>query len=250
MNKLPRKIVCAAAMLWTSTLFVGCSKDDWCNCLSSTGAKTTEFRPLTDFFAVEMDNNIDVVFNRGSGYGAYVTCGKNLMDGIKTEVRNGVLFISNENKCNWLRDFKNSFEVEINYMELTNITNRGSGNIICADTIKTPMLQVDSWNGTGIMNFIINCNEARFKLHTGPADIIASGNAGVFYIYTAGNGYVKAAAVNSNYTYVTTKSTGDCEVSALMELGVDIEYHGDVYYKGSPASITTNITGSGQLLPL
>lgn len=230
-------------------LFSSCKKDSWCNCLENTGGEHSEIRQIADFHTIEMDNNVDVILTPGTTTQVKVTCGKNLVDGIKTEVSNGILHISNINKCNWLRDFKNKFTVEVTYKKLEYITNLGNGNLNCSDTLIADRFQVDSWNGTGVLNFIIDCREIYFKLHTGPGDIVASGKTGIMYVYTAGNGFVKVAAVESDNTYVTSKSTGDCEVSVSKTLEAIIEYHGDVYYKGVPTSIHTELTSSGKLIP-
>lgn len=235
-------------VIFVSLLLAGCEKGSFCNCLESTGSSSTETRMLPAFTSIEMNQNVDVVFRRGTEYKAVVTCGSNLIDGIKTRVENGRLYITNENKCNWLRDFENKFTVEVYCNELDFLTTRGSGVFDCADTLTTSEFQVDSWNGSGTINLILNCNEARLKLHTGPADINASGTTEVFYAYTAGNGFLRAAALNSDYTYVTTKSTGDTEVSANKELEAVIEYQGDVKYKGSPPVIRPVISGSGRLI--
>jgi hypothetical protein len=71
----------------------------------------------------------------------------------------------------------------------------------------------------------------------------------LLYIYTAGNGYLKAGSFVARHAWVNTKSTGDCEVNATELLDVNIEYNGDVYYHGTPQLIRTNITGSGNLYP-
>ena len=232
-----------------SVIIQGCGKDSFCNCFENTGSVGSETRLLNGFTKIEMENNVDIILKHGNQHQAIITCGKNLIDGIVTEVKDDVLYIRNKNKCNWIRDFKNKFTVEITYNQLEYIVTRGAGHVTCADTLKSPRFQVDSWNGTGVLDFIIDCNEVYFKLHTGPADIFASGKADIMYLYTAGNGFIKTAAVESDFTYVTTKSTGDCEVSAAKVLDVIIEYHGDIYYKGEPDIINTEITGSGKLIP-
>src|SRR5687768_15052079 len=91
-----------------------CSKDDWCNCLKSEGPQTTQIRDLAEFTAVELDHNIDLVVKQDTFYKVEVTCGKNLLDGISTEVNYGKLVLNNNNKCNWLRDLDNKFTVTIN----------------------------------------------------------------------------------------------------------------------------------------
>lgn len=228
--------------------FAGCEKDSLCNCLKEEGDDITQTRTLLPFTKIEMNNNVDVVFSQDSIFNVKVTCGKNLMDGIVTEVSGGTLKISNINRCNWLRDFENKFTIEITMPTLELITNYGSGNINCAEIIKGNTFQVDSWNGTGVMDFKLEYNDVKFKLHTGPADITASGIVKDCYVYTAGNGYFKGAGLKSEYCYITTRSTGDCEVYATKELGATIEYEGDVYYYGNPPSIIPVISGDGTLI--
>jgi hypothetical protein len=237
-------------LICTSVMFAGCEKEDWCNCLKSEGDTRTSQRSVPEFTAIEMLRNVDIILEQGTTPGVEVTCGENLMDGIVTEVRNGTLYIDNINRCNWLRDFDNKFLVKITFTQLSQITNRGSGMLTCADTIRVPYLQTDNWNSTGTMTFLLNCTEVHLKLHTGPADIIAEGKCGILYVYTTGNGFVKAGALDSKYTYVTTESTGDCELSARIELQAQIKYDGDVYYKGNPPLLQYNITGNGRLIQL
>jgi hypothetical protein len=229
-------------------LISGCDKEDFCNCLQKKGSDITETRKVENFTSLTMNNNIDVIVTPFQTDFIQVTSGSNLIDGIITEVRNGTLEIKNINKCNWLRDFKNKFTVHIYCSNLIQITNTGSGNLSCTDTLHTDELQLDNWNSTGTINLLLNCNEARLKLHTGPADIIAAGRAGVCYIYSAGNGFCKTSALNADYSYVTSKSTGDCEVNVNREIEAYIEYNGNVIYEGNPSSIKQHITGSGRLI--
>jgi len=236
-------ILCLCAMM-----FYGCEKDDFCNCLEGKGSDITETRSLADFNILEMDNNVDIVLSPDSVNYALLTCGKNLADGITTEVIDGRLVVKNLNRCNWLRDFRNKFTLEIHYKNIGQIVNYGSGNLSCADTVRDPVLFVESWNGTGTLSFLLNNNEVYFKLHTGPGDIHASGISKYQYIYTAGNGFIKSAHLETDITHVNTKSTGDCEVNSKLQLAVNIEYNGNVYYKGEP-EINQHITGNGSLIP-
>lgn len=235
-------------VILTTMILASCGKDQLCNCLKKTGDEITEVRSVSSFSSIEMNNNVDVVIIPDTFYSIKVTCGKNLVDGIKTEVKNNRLEIRNINKCNWLRDFENSFTVEVTVRDLNQLTNNGSGNLSFADTLITPEFQVDNWNGTGTLSLLLDCNETRFKLHTGPADIVAVGRSDVGYIYSAGNGYCNTKNLINDYCYVTTKSTGDCFVSVTKEVGVNIEYVGDVYYSGTPYKIDQQITGSGKLI--
>ncbi len=228
--------------------FAGCEKDSLCNCLKSEGGEVTETRTLLPFTKIEMNNNVDVVLRQDSVFDVKVICGKNLIDGIVTEVSEGTLKIFNINRCNWLRDFENTYTIEITMPTMELITNNGSGNIICAEIIKGNTLQVDSWNGTGVLDFNLEYDDVKFKLHTGPADITAKGKVKDCYVYNAGNGFYIGAALQSEYCYVVSQGTGDCEVFATKELGATITYQGDIYYYGNPPSVIPVISGEGNLI--
>ena len=229
-------------------LLQGCEKDDFCNCFESTGGTDSEIRTLADFSTLDMNDNVDIILTPDSVNYVEVTCGKNLVDGITTEVVDGRLMIGNINRCNWLRDFKNQFTANIHFKNIRQINYNGSGDLSCTDTLRQEYIQVESRNGSGELKFLLNCNEVLLKLHTGPGDISAYGKAGVLYLYTAGNGYMKTAQLESQFVYMTTNSTGDCEVNPVNELDVEIGYNGDVFYKGNPPVIRKKGTGSGQLI--
>jgi len=234
---------------FTLIMLSSCEKDDFCNCLENEGSQISETRTFPDFERIEMNNNVDIILTPDSVSYAILTCGKNLADGIKTEVVDGWLKVRNINRCNWLRDFTNKFTLDVHYRSIKGINYLGSGNLSCSDTLRTSELLVESWNGTGTLDFVLNSGDIYFKLHTGPADIQASGLANYLYVYSAGNGYIKTASLNSEYVVVNTKSTGDCEVNANQTLEVNIGYNGDVFYHGNPPDIQQVITGKGKLYP-
>jgi hypothetical protein len=221
-----------------------------CNCLKSTGDEVTEIRSVTPFHSIIMQNNVDIVIVPDTFYKMTVTCGKHLLDGIKTEIVNEQLVVSNINKCNWLRDFENKYIVEVTMPALDYVELQGSGHLNCKDTLRGDNLLVESRNGTGELNMILNYKSAQFKLHTGPADINAKGNLNECYVYSAGNGYFRGFDLHSEHCTVNTQSTGDVQVDAQKQLGVNIEYNGDVYYIGSPPLVTKTITGKGKLIAL
>ena len=59
---------------------------------------------------------------------------------------------------------------------------------------------------------------------------------------------MKTAGLESEFIYMTSYSTGDCEVFPVKELRVEIGYNGNVYYKGNPPVLNEKRTGSGQLI--
>lgn len=246
-------LICLKSLIWLisfALLLQSCGDDPLCNCLQSSGNNITESRLLESFHTVELSQNIDLILRQGNAHEARVTAGKNIIDGIKTEVKHGILYIRNDNKCNWLRDFKNKFTVELTFRDMHLLTYRGSGIVECADTIRDSSFTVEGWNGTGTINLILNVAEAHLYLHTGSTDLNVAGVAPVQYLYCAGNGYIRADQLNSNDVYAHTATTGQCYVHATHRIDALIRYHGNIYYKGNPSEISTEFKSSGRLIPM
>jgi hypothetical protein len=111
-------------------------------------------------------------------------------------------------------------------------------------------LQIDSWDASGVVNLTIDTKTAWFNLHTGAGDLNISGKSNVCYLYSAGNGKADLLNLTNGSIYMNNKSTNSCYVNVVHELDVKIGYVGDVYYKGDPDIIITDITGSGKLIKL
>lgn len=234
----------------TMAMISACGEEPFCNCFEPTGGVTAETRPLSEFKKIEVFNNISVNIHRSANYLAVVRCGSKLLDGVTTTVVNGRLELKNINRCNWMRDPGNEFVVDLYVPELNEIVFRSAGDIRCADTISTNQFLAESWDGTGTMDLLLDCNETYLKIHTGPADINASGTTGYSYIYNTGNGYIRAGGLKAINATVVSRSTGDCYVHCSSTLNAKIQYIGDVYYSGQPTSIQKEITGAGKLIPL
>lgn len=237
-----------AILFLITSLLLSCGKDPFCNCFESTGGVTSEKRIIEPFSAIEVFDNVNVNWHYGSQHHAIVTCGSNLLDGIKTTVESGLLKIQNANRCNWMRDPRNSYTVDVYSPEIKTIICRTVGDINCVDTIKTNIFLAESWSGTGTINLKLDVNESYLKIHTGPADIIANGQTGYSYLYNTGNGYIRAAGLQTDDAYVMSRSTGDCYVYSTNNLKVKIDYQGDIYYSGQPSIVQSQITGTGRLI--
>lgn len=222
-----------------------------CNCLQSTGSNSTETRTVSAFSQIELYNNLDLVLHTDTFYHLSVTAGSQLIDGVKTDVENGVLKLRNINRCNWLRSFKNKFVVEVWVKSLDNITiYDASANIDFTDTLNQPEFRLDSWSSTGEYNLKLNCTAATLALHTGPADIYAQGHIGVSSVYSVGYGKIDLRDVQSDDIYVTNGGTNDLYINAAKRIGAQLTYVGNIYYIGNPTRVDEKFTNKGRLIKI
>jgi hypothetical protein len=230
-------------------LFLSCNDKKGCDCLKGTGNITTEERTVQPFNKINIEDNINLYISIDTAYSLSVEAGSHLLPEIKTEVTDSCLYLKNENKCNWVRSFKNKINVSIRCKNLKDIYyNKCSGNIYTSDTIYSDDFNVDDFNGSGEINILLVSKNSFFRIHTGPGDIFVKGRSENAYVYSAGNGLIDLGSYASDNVVVSSKSTNSSYVNVKNNLDVHIDYVGDVFYKGDPANIKTEYSGSGKLI--
>ena len=239
------KIIVSLFIIFT---FSTCKKDHLLDCFKSAGKTITENRETNAFININLTDNVDLIIHTDTTYFVKVTAGDNLINGIITEWNNKTLYIRNENRCNWMRSFKNIYTVEIGMNQPELIHYNGSGNITCLDTIRKEDFIFDSFGGSGTINLNFNSNKIHLNDHIGRADIHAFGFANESYIYVNDVGVLDASGMNTNYTYITNNSTGDCRINVKNELGFEIKYSGNIFYTGNPHILSQNFSGTGKLI--
>ncbi len=229
-------------------LLSGCRKEQWDDCITSTGPQRSEERVLAGFHTVDVSDRIDVVLDHVPATTIVVEAGRNLMDQVRTEVRDSVLYVTNENRCNWVRSFKPRIVVKVPIADVRTLTLRGTGNISATDTVRQDILRIDQWLAMGTVDLTVNVNSIEVGLHTGAGDVVLRGQVQANANYYSGiMGTIDAADLRAAIVNINNSGVGDFHCWATDELKVQINDAGDVYYRGDPA-IESSINGSGQLI--
>jgi hypothetical protein len=228
--------------------FGGCRKENICDCLKSTGEIIKETRQLGEFERINLDNNINLIITQDSSYTAVIESGENLMSLIKTDVKDNCLYIKNDNVCNWVRSYKKEINVYLTLKKLSYITNTGSGDITSTDTIFTNIIGIENVNGSGTINMILKSKESYFFEILGPADFIIKGKSGYNYIWASGYGKFDCSELSSSNSLTINNGTNNCFVNVSNNLDARITGTGNIYYKGNPKSIESDIKGDGRLI--
>jgi hypothetical protein len=244
-------LIALIPILLISVIPGGCSKENGSGCFVPAGEYTTQERPGGDIRIIELHDNVNLILTQQDAAGPItVEAGKNLINGISTEINDNRLVIRNGNYCNWTRDFDNPLNVYVPVSKLDTLTYRASGNITCTNTLTNDSLHVDIWEGSGSVKFNVDNQKSRFYLHEGTVDLNVKGQTIVFVLSSHGFGPVDCLDFESRLIYMNTESPNDCYVNALITLEVEIRNIGNVYYTGNPPSINAVINGGGQLINL
>lgn len=230
-----------------SYLYVSCKKSSLCQCVHSKGNNSEEIRNISSFNKIQIDNVFDVYWHADSNYSVKIVAGKNLITFVQTNVENGCLFISDKNKCKWLRKYEMT-QIHVYSPNLSYIKINGSSNFYGQDTIFADSIKIDNWADIANIKLMVKTPLLMYSQHAGTGDTYLYGWAGVSYVWTFGTGYIHAEGLNTGYSYVTSKTTGDCSVFVTKEIGAHLFSSGNIYVYGHPYNMDVEKQGSGNLI--
>lgn len=238
------------AFIFLSLIILTSCKKDLGDCFKGTGDITTEIRELPPFTHIEVYDNVDLYITQDTLFEAKVEAGEKLIGKVKLKVEKGILKITNENDCNWVRSLKNEFKVYLSVADFKELTCYGTGEIASTNTITSDTVLVDLWETYSNISLQVTAKYVHAKNHTGPGDIKIVGSTDYFYSYTTGNGFIDCDELVSKKTFALNGGTGEVYVNAQESLYAEINYIGNIHYAGQPTTIELNDNGDGELIPL
>lgn len=207
-------IVCLVLMV----VFAGCHINRG---VKGSGNRKAEKRTLAAFKAIETTGayTAEVVCQKSATF--EIESDDNILPLIKTEVRDGVLYVSNEERI----DPSKGVILRISLPELTAVTSRGVGDITVQDA-NADSLAIDS---------------------TGAASIKAAGKAKTATISSTGAGDIDASRLLTEKAKVTVTGAASVIVYASDNLDVTVSGAGSVDYLGNPKSVNKSVSGIGSV---
>ena len=229
-------------------IFNSCSKPYECKCLKSNGKQIEQLRNIEGFNKIELKDNINLTIVQDTVNELLLSVPENLANFVITDVKDSVLYISNENKCNWLRSFKTDIEITLKTNTLKNIDCKGSGVVKSVRVIERDYFEININEASGDVYLMLKTNESQVKLHNGPANIYISGYSKYSSVYDAGTGFIFMQNFDTKYTDIRHVGTGQCHVKASENLSATLEYVGDINYYGNPTNVLLIDKGEGEII--
>ena len=236
---------------WSLILLLGfilvLSSCDWnfWKKIRGSGVVLEEIRTVAFFNSLDMGISADIFFSKGDVQSLRIVGDDNILPHIDTDVRgDGVLEISS--RKNYRTDV--GIKIYVVMLQINGLILSGSGTIQGQSPFATNGLELKI-TGSGNMDMAVDANEIE-SLISGSGPINLRGTALFHRIEIPGSGNMNALNLITNRCEITISGSGDCHVFVNSVLDVVISGSGNVYYMGSPGSVTTNITGSGQVINL
>jgi hypothetical protein len=229
-------------------MLAGCQREQWDDCVTSTGPLRMEERSLGAFTAIELEDRIDLVLEDRPLGTVAIEGGGNLIGQVATEMSGGALRITNGMRCRWVRSFKPRITVRVPVEGLCRITLRGTGDVSCADTIRCDYFLLEQWGAEGRTDLLLRTTRSDIAMHTGAGSVTISGTADLLELFSGIMAPIDARGVAASTVNVNNGGVSDIRCRTNGALNVLIDDAGDVYYAGGPSTVNSTINGSGRLI--
>ncbi|MEM8508356.1 MAG: head GIN domain-containing protein [Bacteroidota bacterium] len=171
---------------------------------------------------------------------------ENLLEYIKTEVKDGKLTIKQKKGVN-LRpsSWNEGIIITVPVESVDGVSLSGSGDIVSKTTLTSDNFKT-SISGSGDITLQVEAKSIDASM-SGSGDMNLSGKATDFEVSVSGSGDIKAYDLSAEFVDAQVSGSADIRVTANQMLKARVSGSGDIRYKGNPKKIDTKSSGSGDI---
>jgi len=218
----------------------------WGKTVKGNGKVVTIERSVGDYEVVAVAGWFDVELVDGNEGELTLTGEENLLEYIKTEVKDGKLTIKSKKGVNLKpSNWKEGIVVLVPVEEIRGVSLSGSGDVVSKKTLKSDEFKT-SISGSGDIVLAIEADNLKASM-SGSGDIKLSGKATDFTVSVSGSGDIKAYDLEADFVEAQVSGSADIKVTANQSLKARVSGSGDISYKGNPKKIDTKTSGSGDI---
>lgn len=213
---------------------------DFADCVTANGESVERTIDLPVITGVETQGSIDVTITQGNEQRIVVRGPKEIVDMIRSEVKNGVWSIGTEHCYNTNK----AITVEITMADLQKAAVAGSGSITGKSLFEPEQIDIEV-AGSGDIALEVNAKSVDVDI-AGSGSITLRGTTADVQVDIAGSGDVHGFDLSAANGDVDIAGSGNVELTVIEKLDAEIAGSGDVRYKGRP-QVKSDVAGSGSV---
>ena len=208
--------------------------------LKGNGNMQTQDRKVSGFTGIDVSGGFSVEITQGNNESVRLEAEENLLDNIKTEVRDGVLRIYNDRSLSSTKGMKAYITVK----QLDKIEIRGGVKVVGKSTFKTNTMKLDMSGGSKV-TLAVDAKQVRADM-SGASKVELTGKTEELTMEMSGASNVDASELIARDVRVGASGASKVKVHADKMLHIDASGASAVYYKGSP-SITSETSAAAKI---
>ncbi|MER3318814.1 MAG: head GIN domain-containing protein [Allomuricauda sp.] len=236
-------------------ILVSCNGDNVPDCFQNEGEIVRVTLDVTEFSAITVFENLNVVLKQGDEQQVEVETGEYLLNDVSAVVEGDRLILRNENSCNYVRDYglTTVYVTSPNISEIRSstgllISSDGILNYPSVSLIAESYSNPDTETTDGSFDLNLNANTVRIVVN-GIAYFKLRGNTDNFnVIVAAGDSRIEAESLISGNVAVNHRGSNDVFVNPQQSLSGVIRGTGDVISVNRPAEVDVEELFNGRLI--
>ncbi len=214
---------------------------------ASSGDDESQIRDVSGFNAIKVATGIDLYITMGTTEEVKIVADDEIIDDIKTEVKNGTLSIylkRNNGRFNW-RGFNKTRKAYVTLKELTEIKASSGADVESQNTLKGEMLEVSASSGSDVKIDVIY-KKLSVSTSSG-SDAYLSGKVKTLFVHSSSGSDIDAAKLETERCEASASSGSDIVVRVTEELRADASSGADIVYYGKPQNVDTDESSGGDV---
>ncbi|WP_339917780.1 head GIN domain-containing protein [Yeosuana marina] len=210
--------------------------------VTGNGNVRIQDRALNESFnAIEASHGLDVFLTQGNDESIVVEADENLLQLIKTEVKNNVLHIYAEKNIG----HATSKKIMVTFKDISKISSSSGSNVVATNIITGEYLELNTSSGSD-MTLTVNTTNLNCNTSSG-SDLKLSGKTDKLTADASSGSDIKAADLMTQSSRVSANSGADITVNTSKELTANANSGGDITYYGNPKTVNKNGGPSGSI---
>ncbi|MEO0897070.1 MAG: head GIN domain-containing protein [Bacteroidota bacterium] len=199
-------------------------------------------RSMADFHGIDVHGAFDISFTPGKKYNLHITSSNiEAIEDIKSEVKNGILHLSQEGKIFGFRHAKINVEVSGPTLDWLNMS--GASNFTTLSPIETEKLLLNL-SGAGNVHIEGDIDVLTGRV-SGAGNIAFKGEGETAFFDLSGIGNIDAAHFEADQVRVSVSGAGNASVKVNEKLDASVSGAGNVYYTGNVPDRNVSKSASG-----
>ncbi|TYA58002.1 head GIN domain-containing protein [Formosa maritima] len=231
-----------------------CDSEDAIDCFQKSGNIIQQEVVVEPFEKILVNRNIELILKEAPEFHVLIETGENLMNDVEVEVVNNQLRLTDNNHCNYVRDYEPT-KVYVSAPNITDIRSStqfdiSSDGVLSYNNLK--LFSEDS-NYTGT----ITVGDFRLQVNTNILRITAN-NISSFYIsgqtnnlivgFYSGVGRFEGANLEAQEVEIYHRGSNDMIVNPQLSLTGELRGTGDLISKNNPPIVEVEQFYTGELI--
>ncbi|HBL75948.1 MAG: hypothetical protein A2W90_11065 [Bacteroidetes bacterium GWF2_42_66] len=205
-----------------------------------TGRRDRKTEP---FHAIKVSTGIDLYLTQGNAEKITVEADEDIIDNLKTEVRDGVLRIYMEKSFSWRWNVER--KVYVTFRELDMLTADSGSDVESQGLLQVKNLKIDASSGSDI-ELEVNADRLTVSTSSG-SDTDLKGTAGYMEASSSSGSDLNAEDLKTKVCEVSASSGSDAVVYVTERIKASASSGADICYHGSPSSKDINESSGGDV---